>query len=299
MGSLNYLALVFGLFFITQVFCWGYQGHALISELAYRWLPAKDKLCVNRYANVFLSDLSPKFQAKLKNYYSDTQPLSRLSALPDTWREKSLTRLFQRFNAQLPVVLLPYREGTTRSWHFFDQAYPSRCAIVNEENAAKMLGVLQQAWWQTSNDHDRALLLILIAHLVGDLHQPLHTLSYADKQCHIDYGGNTYFVMTDSGKRSLHQLWDRGLGYLYPGMSYRQKVQQLYSHFSVSAFKSADDINPYEWVKANFHYADFIYGVPEYVRLDKVYYKKGRDIVKQQLFLAAYRLSLIMQGLCH
>ncbi len=279
------------LFFTNLAWSWNFRGHALIAERAFAYLSAHDRQCVNSYAQLFYRHLSRRFQAKLSRYYPHTATLSKLASLPDTWRGKTVTQLFQRFHATLALALLPYRDQSTRSWHFYDHSYPYSCAIANDSNAAKLLLILQKAWWQTSDPNSRALLLIWITHLLADLHQPLHTLSYADSQCHIDYGGNHYFVLTDNGKQSLHKLWDAGLGYLNGDLSYQDS-------FPVTQKRLAKNLNPYDWVQENLRYAAFIYRVPEYHHLDDSYYQQGQVIVRDRIALGAYRLAKILKALC-
>lgn len=289
----NYLRIFLVSLFCVNAFSWGYQGHALIGEIAYEALQPSQQKCLSLYSEVFYAQLSKKFQEKLHPYYRNAEIFAVLNTLPDAWRDKTLDKLFHQFGAVIPPVLEPYRDETTKNWHFFDKSYPKNCSIPNSTNAAKMLNLLQTAWNNTDNVHTRALLLVLIAHIVGDLHQPLHTLSHADKQCRIDYGGNTYFVITASGKRSLHGLWDGGLGYFDRRMDYKLRAHQLMQQSSPD--KNNDS---YEWVSQNFQYAEFIYSIVQYHKITEDYYQKGQKIVQQQIARAGYRLADILKTLC-
>ena len=53
-----------------------------------------------------------------------------------------------------------------------------------------------------SNDEDKIFHLKLLVHLLGDLHQPLHTGRAEDR------GGNTIKVKWFRGKTNLHSVWD-------------------------------------------------------------------------------------------
>src|SRR5215510_13492606 len=52
---------------------------------------------------------------------------------------------------------------------------------------------------------ERRIALRFVAHLVGDIHQPLHA-GYLENR-----GGNTIRVMFRGKEMNLHSLWDRGL----------------------------------------------------------------------------------------
>jgi hypothetical protein len=57
----------------------------------------------------------------------------------------------------------------------------------------------------------RCSLISFVAHLVGDIHQPLHA-GFAE-----DRGGNSVDVRFDGRKTNLHSLWDIGLVELEEG----------------------------------------------------------------------------------
>ena len=59
--------------------------------------------------------------------------------------------------------------------------------------------------------NEKRTALRFIAHLVGDIHQPLHA-GFAE-----DRGGNSVDVRFNGRKENLHSLWDTGLVELQPG----------------------------------------------------------------------------------
>jgi hypothetical protein len=78
------------------------------------------------------------------------------------------------------------------------------------------LPIALQANWRTlrdaeANSSDRALALSWVLHLVGDAHQPLHTVALFTKAAFVagDRGGNDILVR---GRGPLHGVWDDLLG---------------------------------------------------------------------------------------
>lgn len=72
---------------------------------------------------------------------------------------------------------------------------------------ADKLGILQGK----GNAADRAVALCWVAHLVGDVHQPLHTTSLFTKQFRTgDRGGTIFYIRAKDSKSpiSLHKYWD-------------------------------------------------------------------------------------------
>ncbi|HUC97485.1 MAG TPA: S1/P1 nuclease, partial [Candidatus Polarisedimenticolaceae bacterium] len=53
--------------------------------------------------------------------------------------------------------------------------------------------------------NERRIALRFVAHLVGDIHQPLHA-GFAE-----DRGGNSIAVRFNGRKENLHSLWDTAL----------------------------------------------------------------------------------------
>jgi hypothetical protein len=66
-----------------------------------------------------------------------------------------------------------------------------------------------------STDAEKAVALCWLFHLVGDVHQPLHTVSLFSALCpEGDRGGMRFYVRVgpSSATVSLHYLWDNALG---------------------------------------------------------------------------------------
>jgi hypothetical protein len=63
------------------------------------------------------------------------------------------------------------------------------------------------------SDVDKAVALCWLAHLVGDIHQPLHaTTLYSAQFPDGDQGGNRLIVSMNRERKNLHAAWDEVLG---------------------------------------------------------------------------------------
>jgi S1/P1 Nuclease len=107
-------------------------------------------------------------------------------------------------------------ETKTGDWHFIDLAIqdhksdiPERCKDDNCAPARIRLFAAQLAGHPAHPDNTRWSqrdALRYLVHLVGDIHQPLHTISDAD------LGGNCEPLDPPIGKaKNLHALWDGGI----------------------------------------------------------------------------------------
>lgn len=292
-------------FFFVLVLCcianstlaWGFRGHILVAEIAYKSLSQQDKQHVNQYANIIYQHLPNKIKKRFSYSYPNVSTFSLLAPLPDTWRSMTLQDIFNRFDAPLPTVLKPYRYQTTKQWHFINHSYGNfNCNYMNKHNVAWAINLLQQAWKQTNNNNARAVIMVLLEHFIGDIEQPLHTFSHTDKQCNSDIGANRYKVRLGRRKTiSLHRLWDDGVGYLNRRIRFPQKAKSIMFEFPRSDFShQLKESNPEKWASANLRYADFIYSIPKYHYVTRQYYRRGQYIVRWQLALAGYRLAEVL-----
>jgi hypothetical protein len=99
----------------------------------------------------------------------------------------------------------------TGRWHYIDltlqdskSAIPERCPGQNCVTARIEIFRNQLLGLRQTGATDRDALRYLI-HFVGDVHQPLHTISNAD------LGGNCEPIATFERARNLHALWDGGI----------------------------------------------------------------------------------------
>lgn len=92
--------------------------------------------------------------------------------------------------------------------------------------------------------------MVLLEHFVGDVHQPLHTISHVNKSCNGDKGGNLFCLKRSRAGRcseSLHALWDKGVGYLKwrATNNLASRALRLQKKFPENTLTSAvDDFSP-------------------------------------------------------
>jgi S1/P1 Nuclease len=118
----------------------------------------------------------------------------------------------------------------TGPWHYKDTFFRRDGKPVKgkpgEENAVwairKFSAILGD---KTKSDAERGEALRWVLHFVGDIHQPLHAVSFeSDALTDGDAGGNRYKILAPSELKdmarppeNLHSLWDLGAGAFRPG----------------------------------------------------------------------------------
>lgn len=219
-----FLALIIFLSTVTPSLAWNATGHMLVALVAYENLsPAKQRAVVSLIKkherfNKDFRDRMPATVKKMPQAAQDKWIFMQAATWPDIARGIRLPK-----NRTRKVV---YHHAV---WHYINQPL-----FLSEEDRTAMEGhitvPLDQNWkvgqepqniaqaykkniheLKTSSSlPDKAIAMCWVIHLVGDIHQPLHSsaLFSQDQFPKGDHGGNSILL---SGK-PLHSYWDSLLG---------------------------------------------------------------------------------------
>lgn len=298
-----------------ETFAWSYTGHVLIAQIAYDNLTPSEQVRANSLTQNIFYQLSLSQQQELNTKYYSASSFAKMALLPDVWKNWKLETLFQHYMAPLPQNLSPYAKYSTKTWHYVDNAYPNmQICSLPKPNITTILPLLEtdltlakanidsaQAMHQKEIAMNQAgLTLILVSHLVGDSHQPLHTFGKTNTYCQSDKGGNNFCLkLSKSGKcsKNLHQLWDNGVGFIKPKMNIEQTAYKLEHRYPINSFdaKLLTNTNSLEWTTENMSLAPFVYDISPNQPIKSDYYKEGQDMATRQLALAGYRLAYILK----
>jgi hypothetical protein len=172
---------------------WHAAGHMAVASIAYRDLNATDR---RRAVDVLRKH--PHYPSWRQTQQSsgvghDLYLFLRASAWPDDIRGNPR-----------------YHRPT---WHYVNRPYTpggTRTIPAGTENVLTALYLNRQRFVDTTLPAaDRAVALCWIVHLLGDLHQPFHSVAYlSDEFPEGDRGGNLFLVKTPQGTTNLHSYWD-------------------------------------------------------------------------------------------
>jgi hypothetical protein len=193
-------------------------------------------------------------------------------------------------------------------WHFVDIPYDAtefdpakhcknkNCVIDAIERFKKVLADKE------AKAVDRKEALLFLVHLVGDLHQPLHSA-----ERNGDHGGNKLLVNYPGQDRhhpNLHQVWDtnlvrENLGDLTP-LDYAWRLNMgIKSEFKDKVGKGT--VKDWAWethelaVKHAYRNADGEELPREgLVELDEAYVKKNKAVVRDQFLKGGIRLAKVL-----
>ena len=181
-------------------------------------------------------------------------------------------------------------------WHYvnlpLDLEYPD--VDVPEENVVTIIERCVAILKSPSSDKEmKKFYLKYLVHLVGDLHQPMHTGRYED------YGGSKIYLTFkgrkgSDNKTNLHVLWDSNLIDDFK-MSYTEWSNHLENKYRKEVVKQS---NTLEWTFESHWWARDIYkNTPDgsYLSYDYVY--KYQPVLEKRLYYAGVRLGNLIQDI--
>ena len=198
---------------------WNEVGHAVIAKLAYEELGKESPklqlqllqmLMKHPHYDRFLAknrppDANPAEWALMRaaNWPDWVRPPFRAGEKPDPERVR-FHRAFDHF-INVPIVLDAGPQALGGKAPPVDPDRPDILSAFRQR-----MGELSEPWVAAE---DKAVALCWIAHLVGDIHQPLHASTLFSKQFpEGDLGGNRFGVTVGGKPVRLHAYWDNLLG---------------------------------------------------------------------------------------
>lgn len=203
------LILLVGIFSSESAFGWNSTGHQLVARIAW------DDMSATTRQNVIDLLMQAPSDSCFPRFPDDGRPLEirqrEFFVLAATWPD-----IIRKRNAQDQRPCLKYHR---RDWHFVDhfwsgisgdsnsppQDLPNPIAPVNAQERLRLFRTSVTSNFAAS---ERAMTLAWILHLVGDIHQPLHTsgrVTERPNETQGDGGGNAFKLGPDL---SLHSYWD-------------------------------------------------------------------------------------------
>ncbi len=185
---------------------WNKSGHMLTGAIAYKELAASNPAALAEV--VRLLKTHPEYQSRW------VPMLEKDGVAP----EDQDMALFM-FAARWPDDIRGDRSYDHPTWHYVNFAYRPPSKDPGDPPAGENILTAYRANLDivksTAPDSEKAVALCWIFHLIGDVHQPLHTTAmFGEAWPNGDRGGNLVFVRATetSSTINLHSLWDGLMG---------------------------------------------------------------------------------------
>jgi len=269
------LFIIFSLFPIIN-FSWNATGHKVIAKIAYDHLNPDARNTVDSLVH----DMNQQYPY-IKNF-------SDLAVWPDLIRRQKIE--------------------TYAHWHYIDIPFSTDGTrlknVMTTDNALwavnKMLPIVKN---KKANRYERSRFLAFYSHIVSDLHQPLHTVTYVSEEMkNGDRGGNAYHVVYRNKKDNLHHIWDNGVGVFEisdTNENIEHLANQLAAQYSEDSFgEKINQLKPSDWTTEGMLNAKrYVYATPIGEVVSDDYIQKGKSIAEQQAVIAGYRLAKLLNQL--
>lgn len=231
-----------------RIFAWGRDGHHMVAEIAMHYLSETAK------QNVL-------------------QVLGRTS--PDdagTWMDDMRST--------------PYYDYM-KHWHYVDIPKDSSYTRGQGDN---LIAALNQAFNdlkanRLTKEKKKEAVMILF-HLMGDMHQPLHTGYPEDK------GGNTVQVNYGGGGTNLHHVWDDDI--IESQKITTEDCLALGSKLTDDELKAIRSGNFVSWMNDSRSHLPEVYDFDGH-KLTDAYMEKNKALVEHQLLDGGIRLAKILE----
>jgi hypothetical protein len=295
------LALALALVFIPPAFAWNHFGHMMVAAVAYEQLTPAARAKAMR-----LLKLNPSYGDWIKGRKgADRDEIAFMLAA--TWPDEIKTKPGYQNDGEHPgggpddARNVGYSDMLQhRYWHFIDQPFSSDHTPLTDPtrpNALTQITAFRKALGSDASDPVKSYDLVWLLHLVGDVHQPLHTAArFTRTQPHGDDGGNKVALCKKPCKDELHGFWDNLLG---TGRKPEAALEEarLLPHATPGLAAIADES---VWVKDGLQLAQkVVYTLPvgpgagPYT-LDEDYTKAAKKLASQQVALAGARLAHLL-----
>lgn len=209
------------------------------------------------------------------------------------------------------------------TWHYIDQPITQgscdKCTLPlptpNSENvvwaiqqATQVLSAPNSTKYPQESNFEKSWFLLYLEHFVGDIHQPLHTVTmFSDAFPNTQYpdgdeGGNLYLI-SSSIASNLHAFWDQGGGVFSESSMSDSQIESLAAQiekaYPESSFgNDATDLDPNDWAKESMQIAQSVaYAIPENTTPTSQYISTAQATAQKQAALAGYRLANILNGI--
>ena len=232
---------------------WGKRGHNLVALIAFSMLDADCKQTIRQYlGNMSIEEAS-------------------------TWMDD---------------IKGDHEYDYMKKWHYVNIDKGSRYERTSEPNVVTELNrvINELEHKQTLSGEQIKLDLLVLIHLVGDLHQPLHVGYGSDK------GGNEVHVTYKNHSSNLHKVWDSEI-IESENITLNDCLLQLrtYSKNQITDFSA---INVDNWIAEPRAQLDNVYNFSDGT-IDAVYISRSKNFIEDDILIAGIRLSSVLKKICH
>lgn len=243
--------VVFAAALLPEVcFAWGKTGHGLVAEVAFNMLDEQTKQQVQHYLGDMTIEQAANWMDEIKGDHS---------------------------------------KDFMKPWHYVNIPDGEAYADTKEENIINQLTrtISELQHREKMSDEEVKEHILILFHLVGDLHQPLH-VGYA-----TDKGGNTVQVTYNGHGTNLHRVWDSEI------IDHEQIDLSAClaegKHFSKQDVAGLSVLNVQQWMLQPRKELKGVYDI-KYNLIDDVYVARNKQVIEREIYIAGVRLAAVLKN---
>jgi len=205
-----------------------------------------------------------------------------------------------------------YDKYSHSNWHYHDTLWMQKDGKVTfpgeREDGGQMMVKLadfDKVIRGDGSNAEKAIAIAWLEHLIGDLHQPLHTTArlLGDDDRKGDQGGNL-FLLTPKGSRgkmNLHLFWDTVIGQNIPNKNdlceydylepIANDIMKAFPYSAVEKRLARDQFAAWEKESVDIATSEVYKGIKRYELPSDDYKKKALKVAEERMALGGYRLG--------
>lgn len=278
---IKYIGVFLGIVLGLSAYAWNEVGHKVIANIAYQHLEPD----VRKKVDQMVCDLATE--------YPYIKQFIQIAPWADTLRSQKI--------------------DIYTHWHYINTPFSDDGTPLKDLNDTdNLIWAIQRIEpvmkYTNANTYEHARFLAFLVHIVGDSHQPLHTVSrISAAHPDGDEGGNFFYIKGWSHRyrhqiSNLHQLWDGGVG-LFDVDATPENINALTTRITTDYPESAfgdkvNDLDPKDWIQEGLKLSESqVYRTSENQPITPMYREVGQRTVEERTALAGYRLANLLNTL--
>ena len=287
----------------VPVFAWDETGHKITAYIAWQRMTPDVR---ERVIKILLAAAEDSQLATFYMPYGSQNAEARkreFFVLMATWADMIKDRNFDT----------RYKKYNNSNWHYFDNLWMEKDGKIEflkgPEDGGKLmikLAEFDQLIRGSASNAEKAVAIAWLEHLIGDLHQPLHTTGRAFSATDVGDQGGNLFSLTPKGTPSdksdnLHRFWDGVIGRNMPNTvdacdsayfgPIAQMVMKEYPYSKLQDRIANGKFGVWEKEGVDISTTEVYKGVTRYETPSEDYKKKALKIAEERLALAGYRMG--------
>lgn len=185
-------------------------------------------------------------------------------------------------------------------WHYVDIPFTLDKSKLPSIYNGKIVWAIKSAQLVLSSKEEtserKAFFLKVLIHLVGDIHQPLHTTTKISRnKPKGDFGGTLYWLHKTREGKNLHQYWDNGGGLLLTKKPVYIPLLARYLEYKWPCSVSNYALTPEDWLLESHQYAiNQVYILKNHKKPTRKYQQETKIRSEQQIAYAGCRLAYLL-----